>query len=267
MISPRERANDRERQTDIAFGRSKSKENTMAKSWTFALLTLTYRMSKSNVTAAFFRPFLKSIDGYFFKYIENHYGSFVKSPMPRHYRFHCHFYMFKIVERMLFFKWYHTKGEKWMASMRNMLTKEEKKKKRTHWTLSKEWASEWESEGRKKKHQHRTKIEKRWWKWPERMKKNSPATDGGRYNESKTFDLITLSREIHLFCAFVRINLFIWKDGRSVGRFCCSMLNTHRTKKRRNTLHTNKAHMHASLTSHIRKQLETINENAPIIFK
>lgn len=56
-----------------------------------------------------------------------------------------------------------------------------------------------------------------------------------KYQESKTFDLITLSRKIHLFCAFVRINLFIWKDGRS--SFCsrCWILTGPKTNEKQTT--------------------------------
>lgn len=40
---------------------------------------------------------------------------------------------------------------------------------------------------------------------------NHHRTDHPPNGQRHFFDLITLSRKIHLFCAFVRINLFIWK--------------------------------------------------------
>lgn len=79
-----------------------------------------------------------------------------------------------------------------------------------------------------------------------------------KYQESKTFDLITLSRKIHLFCAFVRINLFIWKDGRF--SFLFSMLNTHRTK---NEWKTNYTHARAFIIHTCR----TVKYNSKLLTK
>lgn len=114
----------------------------------------------------------------FFKHIENHCVSFAKS---RRDIIDCHFSAFEIVCGWLLF-FLNGIAQK----TQNSLPTE------TH-TRSKHRAS-------------MTAMTRTKWT----IKKNRGHRASARIH-SKTFDLITLSREIHLFGAFVRINLFIWK--------------------------------------------------------